>query len=555
MMLSFFDDRHIADCLAGMRAKQCVKRHDARALDRYFVTEKSAPSGTSELESRVNDPGWYMPPRSLWSRVRLDRRIRTDKTRHNKLAILQHVNWVLANGKLGESDWGRRFLDFAGRVRARVSSGSLTFSQPISFAIAKSGKDVRFVTSFENLEDKVILSLAAKYLRSKLDSSLSDACYSFRQDGSIDHLSAVGALVDFRKRHAGEELWAAECDIRKFFDTIDHDVALASFDRLAKGKDIDPVARGVLVAYLKAYTSLETLVKGARPKSREKCCAYVEKIREALGALGERPDARVGIPQGGALSGLIANWVLATADRAVERKLKGGFYARYCDDIVIVCDNKRDCRLARDRYLRAMKRLRLPVHPMKNSLAYGPRYYEAKSKGPYRWMSMFSGTPLLRGTAPWVSFLGNQVNAVGEVRVRASSIKRHQVALKAERNRALWLIDNCVLRKGVSERDVARVLATRIVSKGVGYLRVGPFAAGKGEMSWMSAFEKIHGRAAEHQLRDLDAWRQRLLHPLIKGAGFYFGRPASYHGYYEEVARPGHGKRLRPIARLGYSAL
>lgn len=555
MLLSFFDDRHIAQCLAGMRAKQCVKRHDERTLERYFVPEKGASSGTLELGSRVNDPGWYLPPRSKWSKLRLDARIREDKTKHNKLAILRHVNWVLANNKLAEYDWGCRFQEFAKHVRERVASGKISFSQPYSFAIAQPGKDPRFVTSFERLEDKVILSLSAKYLRSKLDPLLSNRCYSFRQDGSVDHLSAVGALVDFRKQHPGEDLWVAECDIRKFFDTIDHSIALASFDRLAKGKGVDPVARAVLVAYLDVYTSLETLVKGAKEKSREKCRVYVEKIREALDTLGERPDARVGVPQGGALSGLIANWVLSAADRAVERKLKDGFYARFCDDIVIVSGSKHDCLLARNRYLRAMKRLRLPVHPMKNNLVYGPGYYEAKSKGPYRWVAAAHGERVLRGTAPWVSFLGNQVNADGEVRVRASSIQKHQVALTAERDRALWLINNCVLRKGVTPRGVARALATRIVSKGVGYLRSGPFAAGNGEMSWMSAFDRIEGLAAERQLRALDSWRQRLLHPLVKGDGFYFGRPASYHGYYEEVARPGHGERPRPIARLGYSAL
>lgn len=138
------------------------------------------------------------------------------------------------------------------------------------------------MTSFEKLEDKVISGLTAKYLRRKLDATLSPNCYSFRQDGNVDHLTAVRALVGYRKARAGEDLWVAECDIRKFFDTIDHRVALKAFDRLAKGKGVDPCARAVLVGYLKAYTVRTTLVKGAKPQSRAKCRAYVDKVREAL---------------------------------------------------------------------------------------------------------------------------------------------------------------------------------------------------------------------------------------------------------------------------------
>ena len=296
-------------------------------------------------------------------------------------------------------------------------------------------------------------------------------------------------------------------------------------------------------------------MKGAKPKSRAKCRTFVAKIREALASQGGCRGRHVGVPQGGALSGLIANWVLSEADQAVERRLKGGFYARFCDDIIIVGADRHQCRLARDRYLKAMKRLRLPVHPVKNGLTYGRRYYDEKSKGPYRWVKSTPGEAVPRGAAPWVSFLGNQVDAEGNVRVRRRSVQNHQIALKAERNRALWLLEHRTLRKGVTLRGVAKAFATRIVSKRVGYLRAGPFAVGTGEMSWMASFDKINGPAAEHQLRELDAWRQRLLHPLLKGANFYFGRPASYYGYYEEVARPGHGRPPRPIVRMGYSAL
>ena len=74
-----------------------------------------------------------------------------------------------------------------------------------------------------------------------------------------------------------------------------------------------------------------------------------------------RVAAEVGVPQGGAISMLIANWVLDIADRRVERwGDESLFYARFCDDIVIAHPDRRKCRAARDRYLRALERLLLP---------------------------------------------------------------------------------------------------------------------------------------------------------------------------------------------------
>ena len=62
----------------------------------------------------------------------------------------------------------------------------------------------------------------------------------------------------------------------------------------------------------------------------------------------------------------------------------------------------------------------------------------------------------------------------------------------------------------------------------------------------------------EHQLRQLDAVRANILYPLQKMAGtkHYLGRPASYCGFLDRVARPavGEGRHWR-VARLGYEGL
>ena len=559
---AYFDDLAIAECLATMRSRICAKRHGVVAMDRYFhgVCRKM----TREEMGGRDDPATYMPPRRLWSRIRLGARRMNDRSVYNKFAIMRHVRWVVKNGKLDEYEWGRRFAEFAAQIRARVERGDFNFEMPVSFAVEKPGKGTRFVTSFLNLEDKVILRQAAKYLRKTFDAKLSPNCYSFREDGAVDHSLAVKALIDYRADHKGETLWVAECDIRKFFDVIDHRVAWRAFERMARGAKVDPMMKKAVKGYLAAYTSLETLLKGCKPKNMKECEAYVGKIREALGTR----DGDVGVPQGGAISMLIANWVLDVADRRVERWGDANlFYARFCDDIVIAHPDLEKCRAARDRYFRALERLLLPYHPMARRIPYGEAFYEAKSKGPYCWRELRK--PDERGVSPWVSFLGNQVRFDGDVRVRQDSIDRHIAALKAEQRKFLGLLhaaqregSGIAMRKGskshpVTQGGVARGMMKSMVAKGVGYLRSGPFSA-MGDMCWMSAFPDVCGKDCEHQLRQLDAVRANILYPLQKMAGtkHYLGRPASYFGFLDRVARPAVGEgRHRWVARLGYEGL
>ena len=140
MVAEYLTDLAIADCLATMRARMCVKRHGDVALDRYFKGVGRRSEGNVVVGARSDDPAAYMPPRRLWSRIGLKARKKTDRAVYNKLAIMRHVRWVIENGKLDESEWGRRFSEFATRIRARVKRGDFNFEMPVSFAVEKPGK-------------------------------------------------------------------------------------------------------------------------------------------------------------------------------------------------------------------------------------------------------------------------------------------------------------------------------------------------------------------------------------------------------------------------------
>ena len=330
----------------------------------------------------------------------------------------------------------------------------------------------------------------------------------------------------WRKRHEGEELFVAECDIRKFFDNIRHDVILKALDRYAAALgNLDPAAREVVCAYLRCYR------------------------------FGETDGVAFGIPQGGSLSPVLANMVMAQADEAVLAFASEGlFYARYCDDMVIVATDEALCRRAMNAYFGALDELHLPPHPVAD-FVYSAEYFEAKSKGPFRWCAAEQGTP---GCAPWVSFLGNQVRFDGEVRVRKDTVRKHVLKIKEEVGTAIgvWERLGGNFRAGVKKMFFYKAFRRRLVAKGVGYLRAGPIP--KDGICWAAAFPNLTKNAVcARQMRSLDFVRERALGAVRRVLGLKkvrgLGLPSSYYGYLMKIKRPAQGRRQ--VRVLPYSEL
>ena len=93
-LTDYLTDLAIAECLATMRSRMCVKRHGVVVMDRYFkgVCRKMGQGRVGEGADATKDSAaTYMPPRRLWSRVGLKTRKVNDRSVYNKLAIMRHV--------------------------------------------------------------------------------------------------------------------------------------------------------------------------------------------------------------------------------------------------------------------------------------------------------------------------------------------------------------------------------------------------------------------------------------------------------------------------------
>ena len=490
-----------AMALAKMRMHRTVRNASKEFLMRFFDDGRA-----SKNKSRARD---FLPPRRQWMRPGPKARGKKNTGQLQVASIMRCIRAHEKFGTLGATAWGGRLVRLVTDVQRRVRKRDISIAAPRKGKVPKltvSGRrETRDISIFDDPADVILLSRTAAYLRDWFEPVLKagKCCYSFRKSRKLTHQRAVGALCRWRKRHEGEELFVAECDIRKFFDNIRHDVILKALDRYAAELgNLDPAVREVVCAYLRCYR------------------------------FGEADGVSFGIPQGGSLSPVLANMVMAQADEAVLAFASDGlFYARYCDDMVIVATDEALCRRAMDAYFAALDRLHLPPHPVAD-FRYGVEYFEAKSKGPFRWCAAEQGTP---GCAPWVSFLGNQVRFDGAVRVRKDTVRKHVLKIKEEVGTAirLWERLGGKLRAGVKKAFFYKALRRRLVAKGVGYLRAGPIP--KDGICWAAAFPNLTKNAfCARQMRSLDFVRERALGAVRRVLGLkgmrFLGRPSSYYG-------------------------
>ena len=498
-----------------------------------------------------------LPSRRTWLRMGRPERLRQGEVRALEVAIFRSALRDLARPPREWPLWVRNFKSLVEDVGRLRMSERVCFHPPRLHLIPKGkGSARRCLASFDHVPDRLLLSCAAGYLRSLFDGLMDDCSFAFRKDGAYSYRTAIDEVVRYRRRFAGRRIYVAECDIQSFFDVIDHRVVETAYDgfvqQLEPSRRPDPELRRILRGYLDAFTSRGNLAVSEDPR--------VVPLRHLVKPLEETDvgrfhpgqrlaDLPLGIPQGGALSPLIANLVLHSADRAVRSSGDADLlYIRFCDDIIIMHPDKEKCREALQRYMDALELLKLPIHRLHRRVVYGPDYFEAKSKGPFAWMA---DDGRLKSAIPWVSFLGVEIRHDGVVRVREASIKKHELRLQKE----LARYRGAVGRKGCNLKDdseaarlaILRAFEARVVAMGVGYSTMRRPDIGR--FCWAAAFPAVTREGpAGAQMRYLDSLRGHRVASMKKFLGFgpgplptrrkgFYGRPYSYYGLLEGVEK------------------
>ena len=449
--------------------------------------------------------------------------------------------------------WVLELKKFITNLRRAVRKESFRIRPPHVFATEKkpgSGK-YRAISLFK-LRDRVAMALCAKYLTALFDAGLFESACAFRNNGSAGPCrdSAVEDIIRFRKENAGE-LFVAEADIRGFYDTIDHSIVKKAFSSaLGKarkhGTPASSTATRIFNASLRSYTFRGAQVQCSRRFKDMGVAAKLSFPREAMKAVhGNLHKSRLGIPQGGALSGLIANLVLDHADKAVTDAIGTEIclYKRYCDDMIIISPDRSVAEKAFNAYRRAVEKLGLSMHPPKDVVKYSRDFYDEKSKSVYRW----ADPEKHHGAVPRIQFLGYLLRHDAVLSIRDSTITKE---LAKQEKTGARIIEAARRSPKLSTGQIMAAANGRLVAMAVGkssHIDDNSISA----MCWASGFNLLgkHRHCCSGKLKLLDrgrtnqlarirrevSWREGTGRRSSPGSGAppaYLGSPYSYHGQF-----------------------
>ncbi len=139
--------------------------------------------------------------------------------------------------------------------------------------------------------------------------------------------------------------YALKCDIRKFFDSIDHEVLMG----LLRARIVDERLLKLLESIIDSFClGLDSRLRG--------------NDKEGRGNDGEGK----GMPLGNLTSQLFANIYMDPLDKFVKHQLKAKYYLRYADDFIFLSDNPDELMgylVEANRFLKT--KLKLNIHPNK----------------------------------------------------------------------------------------------------------------------------------------------------------------------------------------------
>jgi len=520
---NYFSEDAIINYLSRQRAKLAKKRskdHIMAAISKkikYHIKIKNQCE--KDMLFKI------MPPRRLWVRSSKKRRFQNgcllSSIDRNRNAIFTTIK------KHKKSTVKYRYLNeletFLNDIYNAINSKTFAFQSPsIRPEPKENGSSIcRPISSF-SLKDNLINCLTNKYLVNYFDDLFYENSFAFRAPQLINeeqvpksHHDAFSMIIDYLKNNTGKRIFIAECDMQKFYDTVNHKVVIKQFRKLCFRKTFkekcNAKAKRIFHRYLQCYNFYENVYSldqehfdKYRIQNGEYKWIDEDELRKCYKK--EKKLKQIGVPQGGALSGLIANIVLDYADKKIMHlKDKNLLYVRYCDDMIMMHTNKEKCEDALEVYKKSLLDLKLFLHPIKTS-AYGNAFWKEKSKGPYEWSNK---------CVPWVGFVGYEINRNGNIRIRKKSLKK-------EVNKQYDLIEDIISAISndnlkVHKETIIESAYNRLNGMAVGRVELWNYLDYKNDMCWVKGFQLINkNKFSSLQLKSLDRTKNKYLLKLFK---------------------------------------
>jgi RNA-directed DNA polymerase len=215
----------------------------------------------------------------------------------------------------------------------RLSSGSY-FPPPVKAVEIPKASGGSRVLGVPTVDDRIAQTVAAMYLEREVEPIFHPDSYGYRPGRSA--LDAVGRC----RERCWRSDWVIDCDVRAFFDSVDHSLMLKAVERHTDQRWI--------LLYVTRW--------------------LVAPLQQGDGSLVARDR---GTPQGSAISPVLANLYLHYAfDMWLVRTFPEVTFERYCDDAVIHCASEEQARQVRDALAARLAAVGLELHPDKTRIVY-----------------------------------------------------------------------------------------------------------------------------------------------------------------------------------------
>jgi RNA-directed DNA polymerase len=215
------------------------------------------------------------------------------------------------------------------KIRRQLTSGTYVPLPVRRVEIPKPGGGIRQL-GIPSVLDRFIQQALMQVLQREWDATFSRSSYGFRPKRS-----AHQAIKQSQRYLKEGYRWVVDMDIEKFFDRVNHDKLMSDVRKRVSDRRVN------------------TLI--------------LRFLRSGVEHEGELLIMETGTPQGGPLSPLLANLLLDTLDRELERR--GHRFVRYADDCNIYVKSKR----AGSRVLKSIsqflnRHLKLSVNEVKSAV-------------------------------------------------------------------------------------------------------------------------------------------------------------------------------------------
>lgn len=194
--------------------------------------------------------------------------------------------------------------------------------------------------------DRLVQQAVAQKLSYSYDGTFSMSSFGFRPTRS-----AHDAIFKVMSEADQGYVWAVDMDLEKFFDTVNHSRLIRKLSaRIKDGRVISLITR---------------------------------MLKSGVWIQGKVEKSEVGLMQGGPLSPLLANIYLDELDKELEKR--GQRFARYADDLVILCKSKRSAQRTLKSVTRFIEgRMKLKVSETKTTVSHITRGVKFLGHGFYK---------------------------------------------------------------------------------------------------------------------------------------------------------------------------